>query len=188
VIGYRNVVRTDSFGKNGFTIYAYNSASKRWDKTQSTDEYVFQPNRAYYVKTATDKYIDRFSPSAIDYNFPIQDGWNFMWTDQANYSNSIYLTVLNSQGQCVAKNVPLSLLKSDNIVYRWIFNVTDGSATAACQAFSLLTGRDLPSTTCTQTNPTLNEVASTKAKSGLWVYLWPDKINTWPIRGSFPCN
>lgn len=188
MVGFLGPVQTDIFGKNGFKVYSFNSVLKKWDISSSTGQYLFQANQAYYVYSSVDKYIDKIAATSTDPVAPVKSGWNFIWVDSNKYLGDISLTVYGSQNQCSVKYVPLRFLKNDDIVYKWIYNVVDGQALDACHAFSLLTGKDLPSTSCSAANPLLNETSYAKSKTGLWIYLWPGKVETWAQRNAYLCN
>lgn len=188
VVGFTNAVQTDVFGKNGFTVFAFNTKAKTWDIISPPREYYFQANRAYYVYTEQDKSIKLLAGSSSTTAPSLSAGWNFIWSDSYNYLSSLYSNVLDSQGQCLAGNVSLSVLKRDDIIYKWIYNVVDGSALDSCSAFSLITGRDQPSSSCSDSHPLLNEVSYAKEKSGVWVYLWKDKAESWAAKNAYSCN
>jgi len=190
VIGFNGPVQTDLFGKNGFAIYDFNSQEKRWDVSTSFGEYFFQPNKAYYIYSDEDKLIDQIAPGQITTTseIKISPGWNFVWLSDTTYLSGLGASIYSAQGQCLAKHMSIKTLKNDGIVYKWLYNVVDGSALDACSAFSLLTGRDQPSLTCSNSNPLLNEVSYGKAKSGLWVYLWPQKIDNYVSQNHLSCN
>ena len=188
VIGFKNDVQTGIFGQNGMQILSFNSTSKSWDITNSGD-YLFQAGKAYYVKTDTDKYLNKIVVSPSDPgSIVVGPGWNLIWTDNYSYLGDIYLTINNSSGQCSVKNVPLRTLKDANMVYKWIYNIVDDKSTVACQAFSLLTGKDQQYSGCTASNPLLNEVSYAKAKSGTWIYVWPNKTDSWAQKPALKCN
>ncbi len=188
VIGFNQAVQTSVYANNGIDIFNYNKTSKTWDKI-SSGEYLFDAYKAYYLYTPTDKYVDRvsLSPSPAT-GINVTDGWNFVWVSDLAYLGNISVTYRSASGQCIAQNMSLRNLRDNNLVYKWIYNVVDDKATAACQAFALLTGRDQSYTGCTLANPLLNEQSYAKARSGLWIYVWPNKTQAWLNKPSYPCN
>jgi hypothetical protein len=187
-IGFKGTVQTRVFADNGFTILNFNSSRKSWDLI-TAGEYLFEAGKAYYVYTPTDKYVDKISQLSNNTNpqTVVTSGWNFIWIDNISYLGDISLTYKNSNNICVAQNMSLRTLKDNNLVYKWIYNVIDDKALTACQAFKLLTGKDQNYSGCTLSNPLLNESSYAKAKSGLWIYVWPGKIDSWSQRQAYPC-
>ncbi len=186
-IGFNQDVQTSVFSQNGMTILNFNPTAKSWDQITS-GEYLFEANKAYYVFTPIDKYVDKINlPYSSNNKAIVKSGWNFIWMNDISYLGDILITYKNSAGLCIAQNTPLRFLKEDNMVYKWIYNVVDDKSLTACTAFRLLTGKDQNYTGCSNTNPLLNESSYAKAKSGLWIYVWPGKIENWAKKPAYPC-
>jgi len=109
VIGFNATVQTDVFGKNGFKIFDYNPDKKIWDVYNTVGEFLFQPNRAYYIYNTEDKYVDQVTSSRLTTtdSRKMKPGWNFVWLEDTTYMSGLRGDIYTSNNQCLGKNIQL---------------------------------------------------------------------------------
>jgi len=187
VVSFPATVSSEPFSAKGITVFELNQEANTWNVRSPGSAFTLQPNKAYYVYSPQDKTVVVSPPGQLSGDIVLTSGWNFVWSEQSNNLNS-YKVQINSGNTCLVKDIPINLLKQDGIIYRWIFIVKDDKALTACKAFSLLTGQDKPSTSCSDSHLLLDEVSSISQKKGVWIYLWPGKIDTWSKKSSWSCS
>ncbi len=186
VLGFNFDFQSSLFGEKGIKVYSLNQAQRQWNIIEPNQSENLKSNKAYYLLSNQATSIE--SPTGqINSETNLTPGWNFVWNESSRNLDSFRVT-LQDNGQCVAKDVPLGVLRSDSVIYRWIYVVQNDTSIVPCQAFSLLTGTNKPSTGCSETNPLLNEVSSIDAKKGLWIYLFQNNLNNWAGKTNYSCN
>ena len=177
VLGFNGDLSSNNFSDKGIRVFSYNQADKKWNIFEPGNITTFLAHKAYYLKSPSDTEVALDTPQSSESRTFLTSGWNFIWNNSPRDLNSLEVS-LSDGGQCVAQDVPLGVLRSQGIIYKWIYVVANDRSNLACQAFSLLTGSDKPSPGCSQSNYLLNEISQVPANKGVWVYLFGNKISS----------
>ncbi len=186
-LGFDGSALAPSMLQAGMYLFGFNSLENKWDVSGSSQPASFQANRGYYIYSPADTNINQPSVGQTDSQKSLRPGWNLLWNEQVSNISDLRYTIINRQGQCLAKNVSLSDLKIARIIYSNVFVIQSTQSSDACAVFSLLTGVDKLSPTCSTQNPILPEVSQISAKKAYWVYLFENSLNS-SILNSATCS